>query len=108
MDIEKAKVGTRVRSLVQFCGVPRGTEGVIDEDYGSGVMVAWDEPDRPLPPGYSRHDGRPSFASGILRDGFGMDELDYLEVVPEHCEYCGQDGHRGGCRAHERHDARCL
>ena len=26
----------------------------------------------------------------------------------EPCEYCGQDGHQGGCRAHERHDRRCL
>lgn len=24
------------------------------------------------------------------------------------CEYCGKDGHNGGCRAQERHDARCL
>jgi len=28
------------------------------------------------------------------------------EVMP--CPYCGEDGHNGGCRAHERHDVRCL
>ncbi len=27
---------------------------------------------------------------------------------PGPCSYCGQDGHNGGCKAHERHDARCL
>jgi len=24
------------------------------------------------------------------------------------CSYCGKDGHYGGCKAQERHDARCL
>jgi len=24
------------------------------------------------------------------------------------CEYCGQVGHVGGCKAHQRHDGRCL
>jgi len=40
MTTEQAKVVVRVRSIVPFSGVPAGTEGVIDEDYGSGVMVA--------------------------------------------------------------------
>jgi hypothetical protein len=81
MNKEQAKVGTRVRSLMEFSGVPKGTEGVVDEDYGTGVMVAWDLPDWPLPAGYLEYDGRPAVASGILRDGFTWDELIYLEEV---------------------------
>lgn len=76
------KIGTRVRASRGFVSVPKGTEGVVDEDYGSGVMVAWDLPDRPLPKGYSKHDGRPAIASGILRDGFDREmELHWLEVI---------------------------
>ena len=82
MEAEQARIGTRIRSLMDFSGVPRGTEGVIDQDYGSGVMVAWDLPDRPLPPGYRIHSGRPSAVTGILRDGFSKSkELVYLEVA---------------------------
>lgn len=77
----EAVVGTRVVSLVPFSGVPAGTEGVIDHDYGSGVMVAWDLPDQPLPEGYSRWDGKPAFQSGLLRDGFGKDELHFLGLA---------------------------
>ncbi len=76
------QIGRRVRSLVDFAGVPRGTEGVIDEDYGSGITIAWDLPDRPLPPGYQAYDGRPAIQTGILRDGFDkVWDLEFLEVV---------------------------
>lgn len=79
--VTNPSVGTRVRSLVPFSGVPQGTEGIIDEDYGEGVMVAWNLPDGPLPPGYRIYDGRPAVVSGILRDGFHKDtELRFLEV----------------------------
>jgi len=82
MKPEDAIIGTRVRSLVDFAGVPAGTEGVIDQDYGSGVMVAWDLPDRPLPPGYRAYDGRPAVRSGLLRDGFDKDgELEFLALA---------------------------
>ena len=81
MITEQARVGTRIRTLQEFSGVPQGCEGVIDEDYGTGVMVAWDLADSPLPVGYRQYDGRPAFASGILRDGFSWSELDYLEIV---------------------------
>lgn len=87
------RVGTRVRSVRAFSGVPEGTEGVVDEDYGPGVMVAWDLPDRPLPDGYDRlPDGerRPmttgpdGFEVPLLRDGFGKaEELGFLEVVAD-------------------------
>ena len=56
MKPETATVWIRVRSLVEFSEVPRATAGVIDEDYGSGVMVAWDLPKRQLPAGYHRFD----------------------------------------------------
>lgn len=75
-------VGTRVRSLIPFSGVPRGTEGVIDEDYGTGVMVAWDLPGSNLPKDYRAYDGVPSIKSRILRDGFDKEtELQFLEVI---------------------------
>ena len=56
---EQIKIGLRIKSNVDFSGVPSGTEGVIDEDYGSGVMVAWDLPSQPLPQGYQAWDGLP-------------------------------------------------
>lgn len=49
MTRDEATVGTRVRALVAVSDVPKGTAGVIDEDFGRGVMVAWDLPGRPLP-----------------------------------------------------------
>ena len=75
-------LGMRVRSLVDFAGVPKGTEGVVDEDYGSGITVAWDLPDRPLPAGYREYDGQPAIQTRILRDGFAkVNELHFLEPV---------------------------
>jgi len=82
MQLDKAIVGTKVKSLVDFAGVPKGTEGVIDQDYGTGIMVAWDLPNRPLPEGYCRFDGRSAVITGILRDGFDKkDELQFLERI---------------------------
>jgi len=61
MTRDQATVGTRIRSLTTFSGVPLGTEGVVDEQYGGmdlageavgGVMIAWDLPSQPLPAGY--------------------------------------------------------
>ncbi len=79
------QIGTRIRSKIPFRSVPQGTEGVVDEHYvllnRPGFMVAWDLPDRPLPVGYSRHDGKPPMQTDILRDGFEQDELQYLEAV---------------------------
>jgi len=83
MTRSEVQIGTRVRSLVPFAGVPQGTQGVVDELYhdGRGCMVAWDLPDEPLPPGYTHHDGKPAWASRILRDGFSKSELKWLEIV---------------------------
>lgn len=81
----EAKVGTRIRTLRAFVSVPEGTEGVIDEDYETGVMVAWDLKDQPLPDGYHRHDGRSAIQTGFLRDGFDKQtELQFLERVNAH------------------------
>ena len=74
-------VGTRVRARIAFSGVPKGTEGVIDEHYKAGVMVAWDLPDRPLPAGYTVYTPQAG-AAGILRDGFDTKrELRFLEIA---------------------------
>lgn len=77
-------VGTRVRTTVAYYRVPQGTEGVVDEHYerlgSTGLMVAWDLPDQPLPPGYMRHNSdRP--IREIIRDGFSLDEIEAFEVV---------------------------
>ena len=79
---EQATVGTKIKSNVDFSGVPKGTYGVIDEDYVSGVMVAWDLSSQPLPDGYRAFDGTPAIKSHILRDGFGKkDELKFLDLA---------------------------
>jgi len=84
VHISDAIIGTRVRALISFSGVPSGTEGVIDEDYGTGVMVAWDLPNQRLPAGYRLYDGRPAIQHGLLRDGFDKaTELYRLEKLPD-------------------------
>ena len=81
MEKEEAKIGTKVKSLRDFSGVSKGTTGVIDEDYGNGVMVAWDLPNRPLPPSWSfENKGTIPRHEWPLRDGFNKeDELQFLE-----------------------------
>lgn len=87
MNENEAHPGVRVRVLRAFVGVPEGTEGVVDEIYEDGdgrpvgCMVAWDLPDRPLPPDYRKYDGRPAIQSGLLRDGFSWDELGALDAI---------------------------
>ena len=77
---EQAKVGTKVKSNVEFAGVPKGTHGIIDEDYGTGVMIAWE----PLPKDYKEYDGKWACVSGILRDGFDKrGELIFLDLCTE-------------------------
>jgi len=82
MTREEAKVGSKVRSLRAFAGVPQGTVGLIVQDYGIGVVVAWDLPDAPLPVGYKETPGVQNWSLGIVRDGFfKKDELQFLELV---------------------------
>lgn len=86
MKRKDAKVGVWVRSLRDFSGVPKGTIGIIDEDYGRGVMVAWDlkGTTRELPPNYDVDSWKQlpiGKRPNILRDGFSWDELEMLEVI---------------------------
>lgn len=85
MKISEATVGTKVKSNMAFAGVPKYTEGIIDEDYGSGVMVAWDLIDRPLPSNYKKYNGLPAIAPGQpLRDGFDKEsELEFLDKIED-------------------------
>jgi len=82
MKIDEIQIGKRVRIMVDSSGVRKGTEGVIDEDYGIGIMVAWDVPDCPLPEGYSAYDEKFAFLIGMKRNAFEKATgLDFLEVV---------------------------
>lgn len=87
MTESDVRVGMRVRSNVPFATVPQGTEGIVDaiDDFGEGhlsAVVAWDLREQPLPAGYKAYDGRPTIASGILRDWFDLKtDLQYLDVV---------------------------
>ena len=72
-------IGRRVKSLIEFSGVPKGTQGVIDEFYDDGFMVAWDLAKHLLPDGYQMY-SQEYRNLPILRDGFSIkNELHYLE-----------------------------
>lgn len=77
-------VGAYVRNKRPFAGVPGGTLGLIVEDYGTGFMIAWDLPDKPLPLNLTPPEIATMFAIDPrcpLRDGFDkQDELDFLEL----------------------------
>ncbi len=84
LNLNEAVVGNKVRAACDFPGVPMDTIGLIVEDYDTGIMVAWDLPDRPLP------DMTPAEISEMfainpkcpLRDGFDKEtELDFLEAM---------------------------
>jgi len=81
MTEKEAMIGTVVKSNRDFEGVPKGTEGLIDERYEGGVMVAWDLPHRRIPKGW-KYTGQWAVEQGVpLRDGFGVDELRFLDLV---------------------------
>lgn len=84
MTPEQARVGVRIRTLVEWSLVAAGTEGVIDEDYGTGVMVAWDTPGQPLPENYISHSDPRLRTRNLLRDGFSKEDLKYLELDPKY------------------------
>jgi len=82
MKSSEATIGTRIVSNRDFADVPKGTVGVIDEDYGTGVTVAWDLPNRPLPSGYHRWNGKPAISQVVLRDGFDKEsDLIFLDLA---------------------------
>ena len=85
MNIEEATLGRRVRTLRTWPDVPEGTEGIICEDYKTGITVAWDLPHRPIPKNKTLAEIGDMWAIGDgcpLRDGFNKEEeLQFLEVV---------------------------
>ena len=84
MTIAQAIIGTRVRSTRDFVDVPKGTEGVVVSDYGTGVMVGWHLPDTEgaLPANWKDFAEAWAINCPFLRDGFDKrTELHWLEVV---------------------------
>lgn len=84
LNLNEAVVGRKVRSLCDFPSVPMDTVGLIVEDYGTGITVAWDLSDRPLP-AMTPAEIAEMYAINPkcpLRDGFDKEtELDFLESV---------------------------
>ena len=77
-------IGTQVKTKVGFSGVPKGTKGLIVEDYGTGLTVAWDLPDRPLPQNTPEEIAKMYAVNPQcpLRDGFDKEtELHFLEEL---------------------------
>lgn len=83
--LENYQLGTRVKTLIAFSGVPEGTHGMIVEDYGSGIMIAWDLPDRPIPKDKTPEEISMMWAIDNkcpLRDGFDKaSESKFLEEI---------------------------
>lgn len=75
----------KVKSLEDFPGVPAGTLGYVIDDYGTGITVAWDLPDRPYPHDLAEPDiaNLPAIHPKCpLRDGFDKkSELHLLEFL---------------------------
>ncbi len=85
MEIEQAIVGKKIRSNREFAGVPKFTEGLIIEDYGTGVTVACELPDNPIPKDKTPAEIAKMWAVNHecpLRDGFDKkDELEFLDLL---------------------------
>lgn len=107
LNKETVRIGMRVRSLIDYSQVPKGSEGIIDEEYNGGFMIAWDIVQSSfrsvtLPKDYARwiltldpttplvmqKAFRDKFPLGRrpLRDGFAYDELVNLEDVKQTVE----------------------
>lgn len=86
LELNEAVVGKKVRATCDFPGVPMETVGLIVQDYGTGIMVAWDLPERPLPDMTAAEIGEMYAVNPKcpLRDGFDKEtELDYLEALED-------------------------
>lgn len=85
MTKKEIEIGGRVKSLEDFLYVKAGTEGIIIEDYGTGIMIAWDLPNRPIPKNKTLEEIATMPATHIgcpLRDGFDKEiELQFLERI---------------------------
>jgi hypothetical protein len=57
-SIRDCKVGDECMVLADFSGLPAGSKGRVERNYGIGVMIRWDGTER--------------------SDGFNEDELEYL------------------------------
>lgn len=92
--IETGIIGARVRAVADLvmCGdlslVPAGTEGIIDQIFQErgGIAVAWNLPDRPLPPGYKFYVGGTANERDLpRRDWFSLEReghlLEYIDLV---------------------------
>lgn len=81
------KLGTRVKSLRDFHSVKKGTEGYVVEDYGTGITIAWDLPDKPYPKHMTPQEIGDMWSIDPkcpIRDGFDkMTELDFLTIYEE-------------------------
>lgn len=80
------EIGTRVQTMQDWPGVPKFTEGLIIEDYGTGVTVAWNRPHNPLPDNMTPQEIAAMYAinpSCPLRDGFSYDELSMLVIIKD-------------------------
>lgn len=77
------EIGQKVQTMIEYSGVPKFTEGYIVEDYGTGMTVAWDLPDRPYPKDLSFKEVAEMYAVNPkcpLRDGFDK-ETELSELV---------------------------
>ncbi len=84
VGIEDFTPGKRVKSKVNFAGVPMGTSGYIIQN-DVGVVIGWDLPDKPWKPIFPIEEYRLDRMWAVnpecpLRDGFSEDELHFLEL----------------------------
>ena len=78
--MKRPAVGDKVKSLRQFVGISVGDVGTVIEDYGTGIMIAWE----PLPRDVALNELVTMYAIDPRcpqRDGFGDEELNMLEVI---------------------------
>ena len=83
----KFNLGTKVECIEDFPALPAGTVGYIVEDYGSGIMIAWDLPHRPYPKDKTPEEVADMWAIDAacpIRDGFDKEtELQYLKIYDD-------------------------
>lgn len=78
-------IGDRVKLNTAFPNLKKDIEGVVVEDYGTGITIAWDLPNRPYPKDKTPQEVAEMWAvqpDCPLRDGFDKaDELRYMEKL---------------------------
>lgn len=85
MEKKDIEIGIMVKTNRDFVDVLKGTKGMIIEDYGTGIMIAWDLPNKKPLPNKSPEEILRMYAINPecpLRDGFDKEtELQYLDLV---------------------------